>query len=79
MTGWRVGFLHAEASKVREIVKYHDALVTCAPVISQYAASAALRFCDDYLREFKDEFKRRRDYTIERLDSMSHALDYQLP
>ncbi len=79
MTGWRVGFLHSAKHRVSPIVKYHDAMVTCAPVISQYAAIAALRFCDDYLREFKDEFKRRRDFTIERLDCMSHALDYQLP
>ncbi len=39
MTGWRVGYLHADARITREILKVHDALVTCAPVVSQYAAS----------------------------------------
>ena len=42
MTGWRVGYLHTAAPYAREILKVHDALVTCAPVVSQYAAMAAL-------------------------------------
>ncbi len=79
MTGWRVGFVHTDAQRLKKIVKYHDAMVTCAPVVSQYAAIAALRFCDDFLLEFKAEFKRRRDYAIHMLDSMSHVLDYQIP
>src|SRR5262249_25554608 len=36
MTGWRVGFLHGPAMLVGQILKVHDALVTCAPVVSQY-------------------------------------------
>lgn len=79
MTGWRVGFLHADAARIRKILKYHDAMVTCAPVVSQYAAIAALRFGDSFLKEFIGEFKRRRDYAISMLDQMSHVLDYQVP
>src|SRR3989338_1681161 len=33
MTGWRVGFIHSDESIIREILKVHDSLVTCAPVI----------------------------------------------
>ncbi|MBN8547970.1 MAG: aminotransferase class I/II-fold pyridoxal phosphate-dependent enzyme [Deltaproteobacteria bacterium] len=79
MTGWRVGFVHADAARIRKILKFHDAMVTCAPVVSQYAAIAALRFGDPFLAEFKQEFKRRRDYAISMLDQLSHVLDYQLP
>lgn len=79
MTGWRVGFVHADASRIRKILKFHDAMVTCAPVVSQYGAIAALRFGEPFLEEFKREFKRRRDYAIQMLDTMSHVLDYQLP
>lgn len=79
MTGWRIGFLHTGAERMRDIVKYHDAMVTCAPVVSQYAAIAALRFGEPYLQEFREEFRRRRAYTIDMLDSLSHVLDYQLP
>lgn len=79
MTGWRVGFVHGDAARIRKILKFHDAMVTCAPVVSQYGAIAALRFGDPFLEEFKQEFKRRRDYAISMLDQLSHVLDYQLP
>jgi len=79
MTGWRVGFLHGPAERVADVLTVHDALVTCAPVISQYAALAALEQGDACVAEFKAEFRRRRDHVMERLDALSHALDYQKP
>jgi len=79
MTGWRVGFLHADKNRIGRVLKYHDAMVTCAPVPSQYAAIGALKFGAEFLEEFKQEFKRRRNYCIHRLDELSQVLDYQLP
>ncbi len=78
MTGWRVGFLHGAAERVADILTVHDALVTCAPVVSQYAALAALAH-DDCVAEFRAEFRRRRDHVLERLDALSHVVDYQKP
>jgi len=79
MTGWRVGFIHGAEKNIFKILKYHDAMVTCAPVVSQYAAIAALRFGQDYLVEFITEFRKRRNYCISRLDELSRVLDYQIP
>lgn len=79
MTGWRIGFVHADKSLLQGMLKFHDAMVTCAPVVSQYAAIAALRFGETYLENFRNIFRERRDYTIKILDSLSHILDYQLP
>jgi len=79
MTGWRIGFLHTDAANMKEIIKYHDAMVTCAPVVSQYAAIAALRFGADALSDFQKEFRKRRDYIINWLDQLSDVLDYQVP
>src|SRR6185436_5331259 len=79
MTGWRVGFLHGPATLVGEILKVHDALVTCAPVASQYAALAALELGESAVAAFRDEFRRRRDRVIERLDRLAHVFDYQKP
>lgn len=79
MTGWRVGFIHGSKENMTRILKYHDAMVTCAPVVSQYAAIAALRFGHDYLQEFITEFRKRRNYCISRLDELSRVLDYQIP
>lgn len=79
MTGWRVGFVHGAKEKVSSILKYHDAMVTCAPVVSQYAAIAALRYGAEHVQSFRDEFKRRRDFVLSKLDSLSSFLDYQTP
>jgi aminotransferase len=79
MTGWRVGFLHADARRVADILKVHDALVTCAPVVSQYAAIAALELGEPSVAEFRAELRRRRDRVMERLDALSHVFDYQKP
>ncbi len=79
MTGWRVGFVHADKDRISRIVKFHDAMVTCAPVPAQYAAIGALRYGAEFLEEFRQEFKKRRNYCISRLDDLSQVMDYQLP
>jgi hypothetical protein len=79
MTGWRVGFVHGPAERIGVILAVHDALVTCAPVISQYAALAALELGDESIEAFRAEFRQRRDRVIERLDALSHVFDYQKP
>src|SRR4030095_9749037 len=79
MTGWRVGFLHGSEPLVSDVLKIHDALVTCAPVVSQYAALAALELGDAAVAEFRAEFRRRRDRVSEPLDRLAHVFDYQKP
>lgn len=79
MTGWRVGYVHSDARNIREILKVHDALVTCAPVVSQYGAIAALEYGEPYIAEFRRAFKERRDRTLEQLDALAHVFDYQKP
>lgn len=79
MTGWRVGFVHGPAERITDILTVHDALVTCAPVVSQYAALAALEQGGAFIAEFAAEFRRRRDHVVERLDALSQVFDYQKP
>jgi len=79
MTGWRVGFLAAPRARVASILTVHDALVTCAPVVSQHAAVAALQLGAPFVEQFRNEFRARRDRIIERLDRLPHVFDYQRP
>lgn len=79
MTGWRVGFLHTARARAEAILAVHDALVTCAPVASQYGAIAALQQGDRFLEGFRDEFRQRRARIIERLDALPQVFDYQTP
>ena len=79
MTGWRIGFVHSDASLISEILKIHDSMVTCAPVVSQYAGIAALEYAQDYIEDFRKEFLFRRNRTIDLLDQLPHVFDYQKP
>lgn len=79
MTGWRIGFLHSDESVVKEIAKVHDSMVTCAPVISQYAAIAALDFADDEVEAFRKKFIERKNIICAHLDDLSDYFSYQNP
>jgi aminotransferase len=79
MTGWRVGFLHTARQRADDILKVHDALVTCAPVVSQYAAIAALERGQPFVEQFREAFRQRRARIIEHLDALPDVFDYQQP
>ena len=79
MTGWRVGFLHTDRRRADAILKVHDALVTCAPVVSQYAAIAAIEIGAPFVEQFREEFRQRRARMIARLDALPEIFDYQKP
>ncbi len=79
MTGWRVAYLHADERIVSEIIKVHDALVTCAPVVSQYAALAALEIGEDEKEIIRKAYQQRRDLICQRLNKLSEFFSYQRP
>jgi len=79
MTGWRVGYLHSDEKNVAEILKVHDSLVTCAPVVAQYAAMGALEMADEDLAKFKQEYRLRRDLICRRLDKLKDIFEYIKP
>ncbi|MCK5080653.1 MAG: pyridoxal phosphate-dependent aminotransferase [Candidatus Moranbacteria bacterium] len=79
MTGWRVGFLATEQSLAQKILVRHDVLVTCAPVVSQWSALAAIEMADEDMQHFKEMFNERRDLICSHLDGMRDWLIYQKP
>lgn len=79
MAGWRIGFLHSDEGNVKEILKIHDSLITCAPVISQYAAIAALDFANIEVKNFCQQYKERRDLICSHLDKFFNFFSYQKP
>lgn len=79
MTGWRIGFLHSDEELVNEIVKVHDGLVTCAPVISQYAAIAAIEDASDEIKKFKQGFYESLNIICQRLDRLNNVFSYKKP
>jgi aspartate/methionine/tyrosine aminotransferase len=79
MTGCRVAYVHGAAEVMRRIVGAHDNLVTCAPVVSQYAAMAAIRHGEPYLALFRAALKRRRTLVCAWLDGQGDLFDYARP
>lgn len=67
MAGWRLGYFHGSAQLMEESFKVQDALVVCAPVVSQRAVLAALPHLQAYLTEVRVELRARRDTLVEAL------------
>lgn len=76
MTGWRLGWMVAPESYVREIDKLSQNIYLAAPTPSQYAALAAFEPGTLALLDARrDEFKARRDYLVPAL----RALGFDIP
>ena len=70
MTGWRVGFMLADAAICSQAVKVQDAMIICAPVISQMAAEGAVRDDWTYAGTFHGQLLERRQALIDGLVSI---------
>ena len=79
MTGWRVGFLATDRELAQKILARHDVLVTCAPVVSQWGALAAIEMADEDKANFRETFRDRRDLICSHLDGMKEWFTYQKP
>jgi aminotransferase len=79
MTGWRIGYIHADEKIITQIKKAHIPLAICAPVASQYAAIAALKGSQDCVEEFKSHYLKARNLMCERLDRFNTIFEYNKP
>ncbi len=79
MTGWRIGYLHADEELIPHITKTHIPLTICAPVVSQYAALAALKGSQKCVNEFRDHYLTTRNLMCDRLDNLDNVFSYNKP
>jgi aminotransferase len=70
MMGWRVGYMLADAAVCAQATKVQDAMIICAPTISQIAAEAAVRDDWNYPRRFHTDLLERRRQVSEALASI---------
>jgi aminotransferase len=73
MMGWRVGYLLADRAVCEEAVKVQDAMIICAPVISQMMAEAAVTESWSYPLSFHDELRSRRRVLADGLAAIPRA------
>jgi aminotransferase len=79
MTGWRIGYLYADEEFIPQINKAHIPLAICAPVVSQYAALAALKGPQDCIDKFREHYLNTRNLMCERLDRLNSVFEYHKP
>jgi aspartate aminotransferase len=69
MTGWRLGYLAASAEIVGAVSKIQSQETSAPSSISQKAGEAAYKGSLDEVENMRSEFKKRRDYLVETLNS----------
>ena len=67
MTGYRIGFIFADASLTSQIIKTHQYFVTAATTVSQFAAIEALTNGKDDAAIMTNEYIIRRDYIMSQM------------
>jgi len=71
MTGWRIGYLAGPADVIAAVSKLQSHSTSCPVSISQKAAMAALSSVNDFSNGICQEFQKRRDFIIERLNRIN--------
>lgn len=72
MTGWRIGYA-AASEKITALMSNIQSHTTSNPCsIAQYASVEALNGSQDEVEEMKKEFKKRRDFMVDRINSIQN-------
>lgn len=79
LTGWRVGYLHASIARIPRLLGIHDTLINCTPVISQYAALAALEVYDEIVAQNLTQYEKQRQFMASGMKKLSDMLDFVMP
>jgi aminotransferase len=70
MTGWRVGFACGPKEIIAAMTKIHQYTIMCVSITSQMAACEALESGRKSVEEMKREYKRRREFVVDRLNEI---------
>lgn len=71
VTGWRIGYVAGAREVIEAINKIQSHTTSNPSSIAQRAATAALRKRNDHLKAMTQEFRKRKDYFIRRLESIN--------
>jgi len=70
MTGWRVGFACGPKEIIAAMTKIHQYTIMCVSITSQMAACEALQSGRKSIEEMKREYRRRREFIVQRLNRL---------
>ncbi|MCK5430993.1 MAG: aminotransferase class I/II-fold pyridoxal phosphate-dependent enzyme, partial [Anaerolineales bacterium] len=77
MTGWRVGYVAAIPNVIEAMMKVHQYIMMCAPIMSQIGAIEALKNGEDSVVEMVDDYNRRRRVIVNGLNDI--GLECHMP
>jgi aspartate aminotransferase len=67
MTGWRVGYMVADAPLIKDMVTFHKAMTICPNVPAQMACAAAAAGPQDCVEVMRQEYEKRKDLVEKKL------------
>ncbi len=70
MTGWRVGYMVAEASRIKEMVTFHKAMTISTNVPAQIACAAAITGPQDCVEAMRREYEKRKGIVTQMLSEI---------
>ena len=70
MTGWRLGYGILPLPLVEVFENYNLNIISCPTTFTQYGALAALTGSQEPVRAMVEEFRKRRDFLVERLNRL---------
>jgi aminotransferase len=73
MTGFRVGYACGPAELIDAMMKIHQYSMLCVPILSQEAAIEALVRGEDGVKSMREQYHRRRDLMVGRLNAAGLA------
>lgn len=77
MTGWRLGYLIFPRQLESTLMKLHQNIMISAADYVQYAGMAAMNEAIPECEQYKEEYNRRREYMIRRLEEIGLPLKYE--
>ncbi|HTB63815.1 MAG TPA: aminotransferase class I/II-fold pyridoxal phosphate-dependent enzyme [Opitutales bacterium] len=70
MTGFRLGYACGPAPLIEAMMKVHQYCMMCAPILSQVAATEALKHGWDDVLRMREKYHQRRDYIVARFNEL---------
>ena len=75
VTGWKVGYITADAKLLAPIARAHQFMTFTTPPALQSAVAFGLRLPDAYFEALRAALQQRRDFLIHGLESIGFAVD----
>ena len=70
MTGWRLGYIGAQAEILEAIMKIHQYVMMSAPTAAQYAGIEAISNGENEIEMMKSEYNTRRQFVVSELQKI---------